>query len=472
MKKFFLIPQTLVLMLLLGACSKDDDSVTKEDFVVAFENPSVSFDPADTSKTIKLVFSRTASENGTITIAYTANEAVYGEDFTLEPAGESGVFEVAVASGTSESGFIFNKLQNPLEGEEKSVSFEIIAVSNPNGFTQGNTTTIVSLTESAALGGGIAPSVGGPNQPNQVYVDLSAQRETPRNRESWDLGFYSGNEFRVGINGSVYMAAAQLDFTNINEVTEADVINLQPQVAIGTFDPANMAYVDNPNGDINGTAIAAISENDADNKVYLVNLGYEVGTETPNPGSAAIAGEHRGWKKIRILRSGGNYILQYADLNATTHQTATIAKDGNFNFTFFSFNTNNTVSVEPEKTKWDLNFTVFTNEIVGYGSYGYADFVAANRKGGVKGYKVEGSAADYAGFTASDVNPGNFTNDQRFIGSDWRIGGGPDTLPTLAEDVFFIIQDPDGNIYKLRFTALLNDNGVRGYPAFEYSLLD
>src|SRR5690606_28338058 len=152
MKKFFLITQALILMLLLGACSSDDDSVTGEDFVVAFENPSVSFDPSDTSKTIKLVFSRTATENGTITIAYTANDAVYGEDFTLEPAGESGIFEVVVVSGTSESGFTFHKLQNPLEGEEKSVSFEIVSVSNPNGYTQGNTSTVVSLTESAVLG--------------------------------------------------------------------------------------------------------------------------------------------------------------------------------------------------------------------------------------------------------------------------------------------------------------------------------
>lgn len=38
------------------------------------------------------------------------------------------------------------------------------------------------------------------------------------------------------------------------------------------------------------------------------------------------------------------------------------------------------MSVEPTKTEWDLNFTVFTNEISGYGSYGYSDYVVNNVK--------------------------------------------------------------------------------------------
>jgi hypothetical protein len=55
---------------------------------------------------------------------------------------------------------------------------------------------------------------------------------------------------------------------------------------------------------------------------------------------------------------------------------------------FFSFNTESEVSVEPKKNNWDLNFTVFTNEIPGYGTYGYTDFVATNAKMNVQSYKV------------------------------------------------------------------------------------
>lgn len=469
--KITFLPSLLVALILLVSCSKDDDTAVAEDFVVAFESPSISFLPEDTSKEIGVVFSRTATESGTISVAYTTEGALYDEDFTLEPQPQNGVLELSFTSGATGASFTFNKLQNPLEGEDVVVNFEIISVSASNGYAQGNTTTEVSLTESAALGGNMNPEVGGPNQPNQVYVDLSTQQQIAINRTSWDLGFYSGNQYRVVLNGSVYMAAAQLEATNIDNVTEADVINLQPLVAVGTFDPANLAYVDNPNGDIDGTAIAAVSENDADNHVYLVNMGYEVGTEVPNPGSIAIAGESRGWMKIRVLRSGDDYVLQYAGLNDTSHQTVTISKNAAVNFSFFSLVNNSIVQVEPQKTKWDLNFTVFTNEIEGAGSYGFADFVAANRKGGVSGYMVEVSDIAYADFTIDNIQNSNFDIDQRFIGSNWRFGGGPDTLPTLNETVYYIVKDTDGNIYKLRFTALLNDDGVRGYPAFEYELL-
>ena len=222
-------------------------------------------------------------------------------------------------------------------------------------------------------GAAIAPEVGGPNEPNQVYVDLSTNTTSVVKRDSWELGFNAGSDFRVTLNGSIYMAAGQLSETNIDAVTSTstEVQELQPKIAVGTFDATNTAYVDAPDGTITSTAIAEISSTDANNKVYLLNLGDEIGTETPTTGSVDISDDSRGWKKIRILKSGNDYILQYADLDATTHKEVTISKSTTHNFTFFSFNTESEVTVVPEKSSWDLNFTVFTNEIPGYGSYGY-----------------------------------------------------------------------------------------------------
>lgn len=37
---------------------------------------------------------------------------------------------------------------------------------------------------------------------------------------------------------------------------------------------------------------------------------------------------------------------------------------------------------------------------------------------------------------------------------------------------FFVVKDTQENIYKLRFTALLSETGERGFPAFEYQLLN
>lgn len=324
-------------------------------------------------------------------------------------------------------------------------------------------------------GAAISPEIGGSNEQNQVYIDLSTSTSTPVQRDSWDLGFYSGTDFRVAINGSIYMATAELSETNIDVVTSTstEVQDLQPQVAVGTFDAANIEFVDAPFGQITETAIENISATDSENPVYLVNLGFEVGTEAAATGSVAVAGDARGWKKIRILRSGNDYILQYADLDATTHQEVTISKNSDYNFTFFSFNTETEVSVEPAKTQWDLNFTVFTNEISGYGSYGYSDFVVTNTKGGALSFAIDTDETEYtyADFTLADAATITFDADQRNVGSSWRNGGGPGTLPSLKDNMFYVVTDAAGNYYKLQFLALTSDSGERGNSEFVYSLL-
>ena len=78
----------------------------------------------------------------------------------------------------------------------------------------------------------------------------------------------------------------------------------------------------------------------------------------------------------------------------------------------------------------------------------------------------------YDSFTLEDVVDANFVyNDQRGIGSSWRNGGGPGVEPSLKDNVFYIVNDTDGNLYKLKFLALTNESGERGHPEFVYALL-
>lgn len=329
--------------------------------------------------------------------------------------------------------------------------------------------TPVGPIESAVVN----PEVGGANQPNQVYVDLSKNEASSVKRDSWDLGFYSGPSFRVRLNGSIFMATKQLSATDIDAVTTADVSGFFDMVAVGTFDEINMEFVDDVEGDINQTAIAEISATDDLNKVYLLNLGNEVGTETPATGSVALNGDPRGWLKIRVLRDGDNYKLQYAELDDITHQEVIITKDAEYNFTFFSFSTNTVVDVEPKKIDWDIVFTSFTNEIPGFGSYGYSDFVITNAKNVVASYQVDTDVTviSYDDFLLTDVVAASFDSSQRTIGSTWRVGGGPTSDPSIIDTVYYIVKDTEGNNYKLKFTALTSAEGVRGNPQFQYDLL-
>ena len=457
--------KTLIVIALVffTSCSKDPTFIT-EPFVVAFKETSAKILEITETSEIQLEYSETPPENGTVSILIAAENAVYGRDFKTIPEAVGNELIVEILTGEKENSFQIVELSNSFTDVMK-ITFSIIAIDVIDSNIQGNSS--FELSDSVSLGGELSPTLGGPNEPNQVYIDLSSAKETVVKRDTWDLGFYGGDEFRVIINGSLYMATAPLSNTDINSVNSTTVKDLQSAVAIGTFNPENENYIDAPNGSILETAIDEIFEDDAQNPVYLVNLGNEIGTQTPNIGSATIAGESRGWKKIRVLRNGEDYILQYADLDATSYTEVTISKDSDFNFSFFSFETTSIVNVEPQKNQWDLCFTVFTNVIDGAGSYGFSDYVIHNRKGGVTSYGLDGSTTTYDDFNIDNVDADLLEETQNIIGSNWR-----DVFTsTVTDDVFYILKDVNENYYKIRFLDLVNTDGERGYPRFEYTLL-
>ena len=461
MKKLQII--LLFSIAILSSCSEDVVFI-EDPFVVAFKETSGKLLEIDIQTDIEIIYSETAYEESIVKIRITTENVLYGRDFITIPAAEGNELSVPIKINEIENKFQIVELNKSFTDVMK-ITFSISSIEQDNTSIQGNVSH--ELSDSAYLGGVFYPTIGGPNEPNQVYVDLSSNKETVVRRDAWDLGFYGGEEFRVTINGSLYMAVSSLPNTDINSVNSSSVAALKPVVAVGTFDPQNEVYVDGPSGNILETAISEISEDAFNNPVYLVNLGVEIGTEQPNAGSVAIAGDSRGWKKIRILRDSSNYILQYADLDATSYNEISISKDADFNFTFFSFKNNRIVNVEPQKLQWDISFTVFTNIIAGAGSYGFSDFSLHNRKGGVTSYSLVDNNITYENFTATNINDSLLQESQVVIGSSWR-----NVFDRTANsNIYYVLKDANNNYFKIRFLDLVNENGERGFPRFEYTLL-
>lgn len=347
----------------------------------------------------------------------------------------------------------------------------------------------------APVEGAIAnPGVGGATQPNQVWIDLSdidpltkKPKEILTKRTDWDLALYSGNEFKVVLNSSIMMAAGKIpNATNINLVTEASVATLKTQVQVANFNPANVAFIDDVKGDFpaGSTAIEEIKASESENAVYLVNMGKEIYTGTVPTGSVATGGDDRGWMKVQIVRAGNGYKVKYANLNDTQHKELTVSKDPTYNYSFVSLNhlkpepnkIAKQVFIQPEKKKWDICFTVFTNTIIGAGSYIYADFVTTNNVGGVAVYEIivpstSSGVEAFTNFKTSDIDQSKFIrNDQRIIGANWRNPVGTNGLEVYG-DRFYIVKDAEGFYFKLRFTRLTNTAGERGRPQFEYKPL-
>ena len=352
---------------------------------------------------------------------------------------------------------------------------------------------------------------GGSNEPNQVYIDLSTEETTVVRRDSWELGFVSSQN-RVVLNASILVSAAKLegiyDIDAVSENTQlAEELDIKTSSNVdttlttvnallkglpvgytmyGNLDKG-ISFTDSKEGDLNRTAIGNIATAEAEAEVFLVSLGKAIPEEPAEIGSVKHTGENRGFYKIKVFMDNSDYVLQYAPLSSDTHEEVVITKDEVYNFKAFSLKNGKEVNVEPTRGKWDLNFTsvysyydFMSNLNVGLT---YSDYMVYNIDNGVGVYMVlteapgegEGAAVvptdepSYDEFTLEDVVENELVFDDRtVIGSEWRNAFGD---ASLKSDRYYIIKDVDGNFYKLQFTALLNEDGERGYPQIRYDLL-
>lgn len=359
-----------------------------------------------------------------------------------------------------------------------------------------------------SVGGIIDPEVGGFNQANRVYFDLSTGAQSSSRRDSWEIAVYNGSQNRIYLNNSLLVSAVELeginDITTVTEsttltspvtlnaldqtftattVTVSTVTELMQGLPVGYYQygdlSAGISFTDSKEGELTGTAFGDISTTDSDNNVYIVNLGNDI--PTTNNGTLNTTGDPRGFMKVRVLTDGSNYTIQYALLsNTVDYSEITVTKDSSYNLTAVSLTDGQIVNVEPESSNWDIDFGgVFSY----YGQQGtlaagltYSDYTLHNTLSGVGLYQItveDDTTPSYTNFTLTNINEANFIyNDRTVIGSDWRALDYLTGETSVREDRYYIVKDTDNNYYKLRFTAVESETGERGYPQFQYELLE
>lgn len=297
---------------------------------------------------------------------------------------------------------------------------------------------------------------------NSVYVDFSTDKQTSIERDSWDLGFYSGTDFKVILNSSNGASALVINKTDLNAVTIADFDPNALKVGQGL---GNFTIVDDgrePNI-LNKTAIAAISSIDAENKVYIIN----------RKGGAATVLANEELYKIRIIRKGTTgYTLQYAKVTETTFKTLDVTKNPEASFQFTSLVKGIAVTSEPTKASWDIvwGYSMYWTSTL---PYAFSDLVFINNLAGVTAASIATSTKSYAAFSESDLKSVTFSASRDIIGSKWRTSPNQQGLGGAVNDkVFYAIKDGSGNVYKLKFVSYISgDGGTRGKPVIEYKLV-
>ena len=460
MNKLF---KPLLIVAFLGifnACS--DDEPPLPDNTAAFESTAQGFEGE--SAEVKIVLSRAIETATPISVTLTPSLLAYGTQFTTDPAAANNTVSLTVPAGASTVSFKVLKKSGVLLNGDESIQFKIASVGSPvlagtNTESKLSFKAIISEGLSVQLNG-IAGSEAGSSAANSVFLDLSANLQTPVLRDSWDLGFNSGTDFRVTLNTSNGASAIEINKSDINAVTAADVDLTKLTIGQGQ---GTLSLTDGYSGKLSETVIKEISATDADNKVYILNR---------KGGSATVLPAEQIYK-IRIIRKGTGYTLQYALLNDTTFKSLDVTKDPAYNAQFFSLVTGAAVNAQPAKAKWDIVWgysMYYTASGTTNIPYGFSDLVFINHLAGVTAAEVLTTTATYDAYAESNISTTTFSADRDVIGSKWRVTSGGTV--GVKSDRFYVIKDAAGNVYKLRFISFTStDGGERGKPKLEYKLV-
>lgn len=446
----------------LNACK--DDEPPLPDNLVQFETPETGFEDTEQELTIKLKLSRAVDQATPVTLDLTTAAIQYGTDFTTVPAAENNQITLTIPAASSEASLKISKSASLFLSGDETISFKIKTVGAPV-LAGSNTECIVKFAPIVSSGttlqlNGIKNDESGASALNSVFVDFSNNQQIPVARNSWDLGFFAGNEFRVILNNTTSATARVLNKTDLAAVTAADTIPAASW-SLG-FTEESFALIDDVEGDLSKTLIAEIAANDNDNKVYILN---------PGTGGGVAA---RPWYKIRIIRKGSNgYTLQYAGITETTFKTLDIEKDASYNFNYVSLGTTaSAVSVEPAKDKWDIKWSFQMSKTASGSSfipYAFSDLVITNTNGGVQAAEILTESVSYENFSESNLSAVTLSSDAFTIGANWRATTGTIGVKT---DRFYVIKDAAGNVYKLKFINFhASDGGERGKPKLEFKLV-
>lgn len=409
--------------------------------------------------TIQISLSRVADVSIPISIQVTPNLLTYNQEFITEPVASNNLITTTIPAGQSSVSVKVKKKTGVFLNGDESLTFKMTSVGNPALI---GLTTETKLSFSAITSTGSKLTLEGKtsesNYANNVYADFSANATTLSARKSWNLAFYHGGAFRVVLNHSYQSSAAATSKTDITAVTLADTASVT-NLNFSPGSEGSLALVDYWDGDLSKTVFAEVAANESENKVYLVSFE---GSKAKNQ-----------WYKVKVNRNGEGYKVLFARIGESTIQSIDIPKNADFNFSFLSLETAKVVSAEPRKINWDIQWGYSTSNAgtTPPTPYWFQDFVSLNYAAGAEAAEVLTSSVSYAAFSESNLANLTFLKTRDAIGSKWRTTSGS-TLG-VRQDRFYVVKDPSGNIYKLKFISmgLSSDGGERGKPVIEYQLV-
>ena len=276
------------------------------------------------------------------------------------------------------------------------------------------------------------------NYQMQVYFDLYNNNLISENlRTDWDLAFESNsNGWRININSSKFMQVWEVDNQSYNSP-------LDLSDAIWRWD--------HQSGSLDSTAVGDYRNKES---FYVIDRGYD------NDNSQI------GYKKLNIESvNSDSYTIRLANMNNSIDTVIEIPKKLENEKIYFSFDDYSIKEIAPNH--WDLLFTAYTHLFSS--DFPYLVSGVLTNTSHVK--VVKDTTYNFDDINFENVTNFDFSTDQNIIGYDWKSYDLNTGVFTINSSINYIIETNSQKYFKLRFLDFYNENGIKGYPKFEYEEL-
>lgn len=295
----------------------------------------------------------------------------------------------------------------------------------------------------------------------EYYFDFSENKVFEVPLAAYDLAFETNpRAVNVRLNTGKFMFAWRSDSTNFG----------------ATFD-INQGHweTDAPSGFVDSLALKDwfdLNTKQSNGHVYILDRGSLFHTK-----------KSERYRKLMIESvDDKQYVIRYGALDASTYQEIIIPKDTTYTLSYFSFEGGGkVVTVAPPKEKWDVVFTnyihLFNDQLPEFKHY-LVRGVLSNHLNRTLSTGIENQfdqlptfdAYTYQDIPKLEAKDKGLTAKANGIGYNWKFFDLQGNY-VLSKKSYYLVQDAENNIYKLRFYDFYSKDGKKGFPQLEFDRL-
>ena len=280
----------------------------------------------------------------------------------------------------------------------------------------------------------------------QVFYNLNQDSIFSQNlKTDWDIAFQSSalpntEGSKVILNPAKFMSAWNTNREDIEKISDTT----------GFFKNRRWDAANHPDtmsiGDVLGQT-----------KTFWIDRGYDE------------KGDQLDFVKIKFISvDKQKYVIAVEKKGDKNAQTFEIQKDINRNFSYFSFNTNAQVIIEPNKNDWDLMFTQYIHTF----SEPYQPYLVTGVL--LNPYNTFAAVDSTIDFNKIDINVAQnmqLRQASDVIGYNWKEYGFTGTIYKIFSHWNYVVRNSKGIYFKLHFIDFYDAQGTKGHPKFEFQKL-